>query len=196
MARVQALYEDSAVPVREIARLCGVTERTLYKYVRKGGWRRRYVRAPAGDAATGAIPGTVSGAARGERWQRAAGHEPVKGAGGRFVPRAEAGRPVAQGIAQGIKALDPAARAKASAACAAAAARGAKARARAETRLTWEARLAAINAVSAAMAGYNRFRAGRATVRTPMEIAADEQMAAHFVAQIEAAMACLRKLKM
>jgi DNA invertase Pin-like site-specific DNA recombinase len=28
---VRALYEDSAVPVREIAALAGVTERTLYK---------------------------------------------------------------------------------------------------------------------------------------------------------------------
>ena len=98
MARVQAMYEDTAVPVREIARLAGVTERTLYKYVQRGGWRRRYVRVTAADASPGAE--------RGERWRRACGHEPVKGAGGRFVPREEAGRPVAQGL----KALDPAAR--------------------------------------------------------------------------------------
>lgn len=200
MARVQALYEDTAVPVREIARLCGVTERTLYKYVAKGGWRRRYVRAPADDASTGAITGNLSGAARGERWLRARGHEPVKGAGGRFVPRAEAGRPVApgiaQGIAHGIKALDPSARAKASLACAAASARAAKARAKADERQVWDARVAAINAVSAAMAAYNRFRAGRATVRTPMEITADEQMEAHYVDQIAAALDCVRRLKM
>ena len=37
-ARVRALYENSVVPVREIARLAGVSERTLYKYVRRGGW--------------------------------------------------------------------------------------------------------------------------------------------------------------
>ena len=184
MARVQALYEDTAVPVREIARLCGVTERTLYKYVRRGGWRRRYVRVAADDASPGAE--------RGERWLRACGHEPVKGAGGRFVPRVEAGRPVAQGL----KALDPKAREQASVACAAASARAAKARAKADAAQVWEARLAAINAVSAAMAGYNRFRASRATVRTPMEITADEQMEAHFVDQIAAALDCVRKLKM
>ena len=40
--RVRALYEGSVVPVREIAAVAGVTERTLYKYVAKGGWRRRY----------------------------------------------------------------------------------------------------------------------------------------------------------
>lgn len=184
MARVQALYEDSAVPVREIARLCGVTERTLYRYVEKGGWRRRYICAPRDEA--------VAAANRGRRWQPAAGHEPVKGAGGRFVPRSEAGRPVAQGL----KALDPAARAKASAACAAAAARGAKARARADERQVWDARVAAINAVSAAMAAYNRFRASRAAVRTPMEMTADEQMEAYFVDQIAAALDCVRRLKM
>lgn len=200
MARVQELYEDTAVPVREIARLCGVTERTLYKYVAKGGWRRRYVRAPADDASTGAITGNLSGAERGERWLRARGHEPVKGAGGRFVPRAEAGRPVAQGIAQGIahgiKALDSLARERAATACAAASARAAKARARADERQVWDARVAAINAVSAAMAAYNRFRASRATVRTPMEMTADEQMEAYFVDQIAAALDCVRKLKM
>lgn len=166
MARVQSLYEDSAVPVREIARLCGVTERTIYKYAARGGWRGRYA------------------------------VKPVKGAGGRFVPRGEAGRPVAQGLVQGIKALDPSARAQASTACAAASARAAKARARADARQVWEARVAAINAVSAAMAAYNRFRAGRAAVRTPMEITADERMAAHYVDQIEAALACVRTLKM
>ena len=41
--RVRALYENSVVPVREIAQLAGITERTLYKYVQKGGWRRRQI---------------------------------------------------------------------------------------------------------------------------------------------------------
>ncbi len=188
MARVRGLYEDTAVPVREIARLCGVTERTLYKYIARGGWRRRYIRAPGDDASTG----SVSGAERGERWLRACGHEPVKGAGGRFIAREEAGRPVAQGL----KALDPSARAKASVACAAASARAAKARARADERHVWDARIGAINAVSAAMEAYNRFRAGRASARTPMEITADEQMEAYFVDQIAAAVDCVRRLKM
>jgi len=43
--RVRVLYEDSVVPMREIARLAGVHERTLYKYARKCGWRRRNARA-------------------------------------------------------------------------------------------------------------------------------------------------------
>src|SRR5689334_8603488 len=34
-AQVRALYEGSGVPVREIAALAGVTERTVYKYARK-----------------------------------------------------------------------------------------------------------------------------------------------------------------
>jgi hypothetical protein len=40
--RVRALYETSVVPVREIARLVGVSERTLYKYVARGAWKRRH----------------------------------------------------------------------------------------------------------------------------------------------------------
>ncbi|RDV02168.1 hypothetical protein [Undibacter mobilis] len=204
MARVRALYEDSAVPVREIARLCGVTERTLYKYVRRGAWKRRYVRAPADDASTG----SVSGAERGARWLRASGREPVKGAGGRFIPRDEAGRPVAQGIAQeiaqGIKALDPAARQRAATACAAAAARAARARAKADAAQVWEARRRAIDSVSAAMAAYSRWRLGRARRAAKFfyeggpnhaERADDARTEALYVAQIEAAMACLRQLK-
>ncbi|MGA7975355.1 MAG: helix-turn-helix domain-containing protein, partial [Pseudolabrys sp.] len=45
-ARARALYEGSAVPVREIARLAGVSERTLYKYVEKYRWKKRYARVP------------------------------------------------------------------------------------------------------------------------------------------------------
>ena len=37
--RARALYEDTVVPVREIARLTGVTERTILKYARKGDWK-------------------------------------------------------------------------------------------------------------------------------------------------------------
>jgi hypothetical protein len=68
-ARVRALYEDGLVPVREIARLCGVTERTLYKYAARGGWRKRY--------------------------GRRALH---KGGGGRFIPQEEAGKAQAGGL--------------------------------------------------------------------------------------------------
>lgn len=65
------------MPVREIARLAGVSERTLYKYVQRGGWQRRHA--------------------------RAGGTAMAKGAGGRFVPREEAPAP----HSGGLKALDP-----------------------------------------------------------------------------------------
>jgi hypothetical protein len=67
--KLRALYEDSVVPVAELARLAGVTERTLYKYVQRGGWRRRYTRRPL--------------------W---------KGTGGRFVSRDQASRPQLCGL--------------------------------------------------------------------------------------------------
>ena len=70
--RVRTLYEDTIVPVAEIARLAGVTERTIYKYAQRRGWRPRVRRL-------------------------------AKGAGGRFIPLADAGLPVAAGL----KALDP-----------------------------------------------------------------------------------------
>jgi hypothetical protein len=83
MTRVRTLYEDTVVPVREIARLAGVTEVTIYKYARKRGWRPRVVRL-------------------------------AKGAGGRFIPLADVGQPVASGL----KALDPEGAARAAARCA------------------------------------------------------------------------------
>src|SRR6185437_16253774 len=55
LERVRQLYEESVVPVREIARLIGVSERTLYKYVARHGWRRRHLclerATPSGDYA-------------------------------------------------------------------------------------------------------------------------------------------------
>jgi hypothetical protein len=83
-ARVRALYEGGVVPVREIASLAGVTERTLYKYVRALGWTPRVTR-HRGDGK----PTTAQCAAR--------------GAGGRFIPLADADQP----HAHGLKALDP-----------------------------------------------------------------------------------------
>jgi hypothetical protein len=83
--RAQALYEAGVVPVREIARLTGVAERTIYKYARKGGWTQRYKR-------------------------------DVRGAGGRFVPADEVGKP----HAAGLKALDPEGGRRASERCVAA----------------------------------------------------------------------------
>jgi hypothetical protein len=46
--RVRGLYEDTVVPVREIAARAGVTERTIYKYAQKLGWKPRYVRLARG----------------------------------------------------------------------------------------------------------------------------------------------------
>lgn len=40
-ARVRALYEGSALTVREIARLAGVSERMIFLYARQGGWMPR-----------------------------------------------------------------------------------------------------------------------------------------------------------
>jgi hypothetical protein len=90
--RVQALYEDSALPVREVARIAGVSERTLYKYAQKGGWRRR-------NACRGRAAPDGAGVPAGAR----PGFAPVKGAGGRFIARAQAGLPQASGL----QALDP-----------------------------------------------------------------------------------------
>jgi hypothetical protein len=146
MARVRHLYEDTAVPVREIARLAGVTERTLYKYVAKGKWRRRYVVKPRGKAAAAGN--------RGRRWQRAAGHEGVKGAGGRFIARAEADKKVARGL----KALDPRKRAQAEAACAAASARHDAARAQVERWQLMDVRCRAIERLNRRLGAYLRYR--------------------------------------
>jgi hypothetical protein len=139
-ARVRALYENSVVPVREIARLAGVTERTLYKYAERGEWRQRYVRGARADAVAAdrarlienarqeqvcPLPNPrLSPSARpgaGPRPQAGEGSEhmfaPVRGAGGRYVRRAEAGL----AHARGLKALDPAGAQLATQACAAAA---------------------------------------------------------------------------
>jgi helix-turn-helix resolvase-like protein len=96
--QVRALYEAGVVPVAEIARLAGVAERTLYRYVEKGGWRRRY--------ATHAIAAAVA--------KRAAKRRPRpcvtrKGAGGRFIRDEDVGKPVRRGL----KALDAAGEARA-----------------------------------------------------------------------------------
>ena len=87
--RVRALYEDGLVPVGDIARLVGVTERTLYKYAARGRWRKRYARRAL-----------------------------AKGTGGRFVPQAEAAVAAGAAKASGLRALDPLAAGQALAACA------------------------------------------------------------------------------
>jgi hypothetical protein len=97
--KVRALYEHSAVPVAEIAALAGVTERTIYKYAAKQNWTPRYRESADGSRL------------RGGRWRAAAQLAPVKGAGGRFIRRADKGKP----FAAGLKATDPAAAALAAA---------------------------------------------------------------------------------
>jgi len=48
--QARALYEGRVVPVRELARLCGVSVRTLYHHVHKQGWRRRRSSVPRDPA--------------------------------------------------------------------------------------------------------------------------------------------------
>jgi hypothetical protein len=110
MAHVRRMYEDSIIPVRDIAQRAGVTERTLYKYARKNNWKPRYAWTPDGARP----PGRPARRRWSEARERALAVAPAKGAGGRFIRREDKGRP----LAHGIKATDPAARAAAAAACA------------------------------------------------------------------------------
>ena len=113
MAQVRALYEETPVPVREIARLAGVSERTIYKYAAKRNWKPRYAwahpRAPALPAAR--HPAALHALRR--KLRRHVPFAPVKGAGGRFIRRDARGQPVASGL----HATDPAQAARASLAC-------------------------------------------------------------------------------
>ena len=104
-ARIRALYEDTNVPVREIAAIAGVTERTLYKYVEKHGWTKRYHVLPRGREAAAHN--------RGRRWLPTTGVAPAKGSGGRFIRRDDIGKP----FPTGLKALDVQGRAEAQARC-------------------------------------------------------------------------------
>jgi hypothetical protein len=92
---VQYLYEQTVVPVREIARLLGVSERTLYKYVARHGWQRRHVCIAREDA--------VRAANRGRILAPRDGFGCARGAGGRFITCEERGTPQPRGP----KALDP-----------------------------------------------------------------------------------------
>jgi hypothetical protein len=89
---VRALYENSVVPVHEIARLAGVHQRTLYKYVQKGGWRRRH-----------ATQDLASAVAKRAAKRKSRPCVTAKGAGGRFIRGADVGKP----FRRGLKALDP-----------------------------------------------------------------------------------------
>jgi hypothetical protein len=121
-ARVRALYETSAVPVREIAAVAGVSERTIYKYAQKGGWKARYAWADRGGAARRGWPAADAAA---PTQFAPANVMPVRGAGGRFIRREDSGQP----FARGLKATDPHGAAQARAACAQAEATAAQAQA-------------------------------------------------------------------
>ncbi len=138
-ARARELYENSAVPVHDIARLCGVTERTIYKYAAKGAWKKRYRQAASH--------------ARGKRTS-APGCAPAKGAGGRFIRRADIGKP----YATGLKATDATGRERALDACASAARLGRLASARAEAEARQATHLRAIAATTQAVSDLNAFR--------------------------------------
>jgi hypothetical protein len=149
--RVRKLYEETAVPVAEIAAIAGVTERTLYKYARKGGWTPRYAWIGRGGLAH-------------RRWRARSRFAPIKGAGARFVKRKEKGRP----FARGLKATDRVGGARAAAACAFAEARGRQAQAEAswmlwnETFLDWLKLAAELEASLAAHRARRRQRANGA----------------------------------
>jgi hypothetical protein len=103
---VRALYEGSVIPVCEIARLIGVSDRMIYQYARRGGWRRRRTCLACAAAFAAAKAGRVA--------RRRPGFVPAKGAGGRFIRREDVGKP----FQRGLKAHDPQGAAAAAAACA------------------------------------------------------------------------------
>ena len=144
---MRALYEHSAVSVAEIARLAGVTERTIYKYAAKEQWTPRYAWAADGARRRGWRAG-----------QRIApDFVPVRGAGGRFIRRADKDKP----FAVGLKATDPAAAALAAAACRREQAASRVAQAKAKAAQHAEAEIRAINTANRALHELNRFLAER-----------------------------------
>jgi hypothetical protein len=160
--QVRALYEGGVVPVREVARIAGVSERTLYKYVQTLGWTPRVTRR-AGDGRPTAA-------------QRAA-----RGAGGRFMALADADKP----HARGLKALDPEGarlagercrRAAALSQAADAAAQARAARVRAEREAQAQRRIYEL--LAGALVALGRIFAGaplRPPARTPVRRAAEQR---------------------
>jgi hypothetical protein len=155
-ARVRALYEGAAVPVREIAKLAGVSERTVYKYVEKHGWQKRYRVKPRGEAAA-----EVN---RGRGWQPGPGFAPAKGAGGRFIRREDKDRP----FAAGLKATDPRAQARAAAAAAEAERRAALAEADAQAERWGAENIRAIQMVNQARQDLDAYDAAQKKRKKPV----------------------------
>jgi len=152
--RARALYEDSAVPVREIARLTGVTERTIYKYAAKHAWKPRYRWSPD----------------RG--WRAKAAFAPAKGAGARFIRREDKAKP----FATGLKATDPAAAARASEECRRAQAQASQAQTEAEDEQRFEATMRAHAAVMRAMDQLLRYRNEQAKLPPAQRAPADDPL--------------------
>jgi transcriptional regulator with XRE-family HTH domain len=179
--RVRTLYESGVVPVREIARLVGVGERQIYRYAQKLGWKARVrwlkpvargrARLPLPDVRAlyeasrltvceiaelaGVSDVTINNYARKLGWRRRA-RSLAKGAGGRFVRRAEAGLP----HVCGLKALDPAGARHAAERCARAVSiADAAAAAAAEEAQARAARLAAQREAAAALRTFERLNA-------------------------------------
>jgi len=144
-AKARALYEHSAVPVAGIAAAVGVTERTIYKYAARENWTPRYRWSADG------------GRPRGARWRSRAPLAPAKGAAGRFIRRADKGKP----FATGLQAADPRAAAEADAACAEAARLSREAEEKAKMAQLDEARLRAREATAGALHDYNRYIGAR-----------------------------------
>lgn len=142
--------------------MAGVTERTIYKYAAKHDWKPRYRWTPN----------------RG--WRAGAAFVPVRGAGSRFIRRADKDKPVATGL----KATDPEGAARAAAACRRAAWLARRAQLRAEADQREEARLRALETVNRALADFNRHRAARAKAGQPA-LRDDDRVAQLLVRMVE-----------
>ena len=163
--RVRKLYEETAVPVREIASLAGVTERTVYKYAAKHDWRPRYRWRPDG--------------ARPRGWRAGQRFAPAKGAGGRFIRREDKGKP----FAAGLKATDAQAERRAAKLAQEADALARAAREKAQAHARFEARMRAADGVNRALDELNRYREARAKQRPGQKWAVDDRLErAHLLA--------------
>ena len=185
---MRALYENSAVPVREVARLAGVTERTLYKYAQKGGWKPRYAWIDRGGVqrrwradVQSLVQSNVRSNVRTLAQSKVTGttvapgnFTPVRGAGGRFIARADKGKP----FARGLKATDRQGAARASAACVRAETIAAQAQADAAW-LTWNETFISLLKSAAALrdqlTAYRALRAKRRPQRHPAAADPHEQ---------------------
>jgi hypothetical protein len=178
-ARVRKLYEESAAPVREIATIAGVTERTLYKYVIKHDWKRRYAVVPRGEAAARANRGRSLRPSPDLAPGMTQELLPAKGAGGRFIRREDKDKP----FPQGLKATDPAGAARASQACGEAETMSRAAQGEAEREARAEAMICAMDVSNNALGEYRAWRERRAKERARIHAKARAQWRPQGVAE-------------